>query len=218
MAQQNEVRTNGPDPTQKLPMGGFPQVCYIKHTVRHPRIQIGDFTYYADFENAIDFERNVLYLSPLLDDRLIIGKFCAIASGVKFIMNGANHPLSGLSTYPFFAFGNGWEKVAPDISVLPTKGDTIIGNDVWIGYESLVMPGVRIGNGAIVASRSVVVSDVEPYTIVGGNPAKSIKRRFSDEVIIMLQKLGWWDWPVEQITQNLEFIVSGDIKALCWGM
>jgi virginiamycin A acetyltransferase len=218
MAPQYDVRTCGPDPTQKHPMGGFPQVCYIKNTVRHPRIQIGDFTYYADLENSVDFERNVLYLSPLLNDRLIIGKFCAIASGVKFIMNGANHPLSGLSTYPFFAFGSGWEKVAPDIPVLPTKGDTVIGNDVWIGYESLVMPGVRIGNGAIVASRSVVVSDVEPYTIVGGNPARSIKRRFSDEVIIELQQLGWWNWPVEQITQSLEFIVSGDIKALRGGM
>jgi len=195
-------------------MGGFPQVCYIKNTVRHTRIQIGDYTYYADLDNSVDFELNVLYLSPLLDDKLIIGKFCAIACGVKFIMNGANHPLSGFSTYPFFAFGNGWEKVQPEISEHPTRGDTVIGNDVWIGYESLIMPGVRVGNGAIVASRSVVASDIDAYTIAGGNPARPIKKRFSDEVITELQQLGWWDWPVERITRNLEAIVSGDIEAL----
>jgi virginiamycin A acetyltransferase len=133
---------------------------------------------------------------------------------VKFIMNGANHKLSGISTYPFQIFGNGWEKVMPQPGDLPYKGDTIVGNDVWIGYEALIMPGVRIGNGAIVSSRSVVVSDVAPYSVVGGNPAKAIKHRFEPDVIAALEEIAWWDWPVEKITEHLDLIVGGDIEKL----
>ncbi len=144
----------------------------------------------------------------------IIGKFCALAKGARFIMNGANHKLSGISTYPFQIFGNGWEKVMPKPGELPYKGDTIIGNDVWIGYEALIMPGVRIGNGAIVSSRAVVTADVLPYTIVGGNPAKHIKSRFEPDVVRKLEALAWWDWPVEKISRNLQHIVSADIDAL----
>lgn len=205
---------NGPSPANPHPMAGFPQVCFIKNTVNNPNIIIGDYTYYDDPENSADFERNVLYHFPFIGDRLIIGKFCAIARGVKFIMNGANHKTSGISTYPFYIFGNGWEQHAPQAGELPYKGDTVIGNDVWIGYDCLIMPGVKIGNGAIISSRSVVVSDVPPYTVVGGNPAQLIKQRFTPEQIAALEAISWWDWPIEQITQNLATIVSADITAL----
>ncbi|WP_353223389.1 Vat family streptogramin A O-acetyltransferase [Salinisphaera sp. C84B14] len=205
---------NGPDPETKHPMVGFPQVCFIKNTVRNPNIVVGDYTYYDDPEYSENFERNVLYHFPFIGDKLIIGKFCAIARGVKFIMNGANHRMSGISTYPFQIFGNGWEKVMPAPDDLPYKGDTVIGNDVWIGYDALVMPGVHIGNGAIVSSRSVVVSDVPAYTIVGGNPAKPIKQRFGPEEVETLNKVAWWDWPIEKITKHLDQIVGGDVESL----
>ncbi|OTP66748.1 Vat family streptogramin A O-acetyltransferase [Caballeronia sordidicola] len=205
---------NGPDPKNKHPMEGFPQVCFIKNTVKNPNIVVGDYTYYDDPEDAEHFGRNVLYHFPFIGDKLIIGKFCAIAKGAQFIMNGVNHKLSGISTYPFQIFGNGWEKVMPSLSDLPYKGDTVIGNDVWIGYDALIMPGVRIGDGAIVSSRSVVTGDVAPYTIVGGNPAKTIKARFAPEAVARLQATAWWDRPVETITRHLEQIVSGDIERL----
>ncbi|MFJ3456303.1 Vat family streptogramin A O-acetyltransferase [Scandinavium goeteborgense] len=204
----------GPDPLNKHPMEGFPQVCFIKNTVTNPNIIIGDYTYYDDPEDSENFERNVLYHFPFIGDRLVMGKFCAIAKGVQFIMNGANHKLSGFSTFPFYIFGNGWEKAMPKPEDLPYKGDTIIGNDVWIGYKALIMPGVKIGNGAIISSQAVVTTDVPAYTIVGGNPAKVIKSRFSDEIVIELEKLAWWDWPVEKITQHLAAIMSNDINTL----
>lgn len=205
---------DGPSPNNKHPMEGFPQVCYIKNTINNPNINVGDYTYYDDPEDSENFERNVLYHFPFIGDKLIIGKFCAIAHGVKFIMNGANHKLSGISTYPFQIFGNGWEKVMPAPGDLPFKGDTVIGNDVWIGFDSHIMPGVKIGNGAIISSRSVVVSDVEPYTIVGGNPAKQIRKRFELKLIDKLNSISWWDWPINKITENLKVIVSGDIEKL----
>lgn len=205
---------NGPSPDNKHPMQGFPQVCFIKNTITNPNIIVGDYTYYDDPEDSENFERNVLYHFPFIGDKLIIGKFCALAKGARFIMNGANHKLSGISTYPFQIFGNGWEKVMPKPGELPYKGDTIIGNDVWIGYEALIMPGVRIGNGASVSSRAVVTADVLPYTIVGGNPAKHIKSRFEPDVVRKLEALAWWDWPVEKISRNLQHIVSADIDAL----
>jgi len=204
---------NSPDPSTKHPMEGFPRVCFIKNTVRNPNIVIGDYTYFDDPDDSEDFERNVLYHFPCIGDRLVIGKFCALASGVKLIMNGANHKLSGFSTYPFQFFGNGWDtgSVRDD---KPIKGDTVVGNDVWIGYDSLVMPGVRIGNGAVIAARSVVASDVPAYTVVGGNPARQIRRRFAPEVITELEAIAWWDWPIEQISRHLNVIVSADIEAL----
>lgn len=204
----------GPDPLNKHPMVGFPQVCFIKNTVTNPNIIIGDFTYYDDPEDSENFERNVLYHFPFIGDRLVIGKFCALAKGVQFIMNGANHKLSGFSTFPFYIFGNGWEKAMPKPEDLPYKGDTIIGNDVWIGYKALIMPGVKIGNGAIISSQAVVTTDVPAYTIVGGNPAKVIKSRFPDEIVIELEKLAWWDWSVEKITKHLTAIMSNDINTL----
>ena len=204
----------GPDPKNKHPMAGFPQVCFIKNTVDNPNIIIGDYTYYDDPEDSENFERNVLYHFPFIGDKLIIGKFCALARGVKFIMNGANHKISGISTYPFYIFGQGWENVMPAAEELPYKGDTEIGNDVWIGYEALFMPGVKIGHGAIISSRSVVTGDVPAYAIVGGNPAKVIRYRFDAETIAKLEDIAWWNWPVEKISRNLSLIVSGDIDAL----
>jgi len=195
-------------------MEGFPQVCFIKNTVSNPDIIIGDYTYYDDPVDSEDFERNVLYHFPFIGDKLVIGKFCALARGVKFIMNGANHKLSGISTYPFQIFGNGWEKVMPAAEDLPYKGDTVIGNDVWIGYEALFMPGVKVGNGAIVSSKSVVTGDVPAYAIVGGNPAKVIRYRFDSETIARLEQIAWWNWPVEKISAHLALITAGDVDAL----
>ncbi|WP_165430779.1 Vat family streptogramin A O-acetyltransferase [Atlantibacter hermannii] len=204
----------GPEPTTIHPLPGFSQVCFIKNTVKNPNIIIGDYTYYDDPKDAQNFERNVLYHYPFIGDKLVIGKFCAIATGVQFIMNGANHKIAGFSTFPFYIFGNGWEESTPQPGDLPYKGDTVIGNDVWFGYQALIMPGVKIGNGAIISSRAVVTSDVPAYAIVGGNPAKLIKKRFSDETILALEKLAWWDWSPEKITRNLNAITSANIDAL----
>lgn len=204
----------GPNPNNPYPLAGFPQVCYLKNVVQNPQIEVGDYSYYDDPDGAENFERNVLYLFPFIGDKLVIGKFCALARGVKFIMNGANHPLSGLSTYPFWIFGGGWENSMPPKSELPFKGDTRVGNDVWIGYDALIMPGVNIGNGAIISSRSVVTRDVPAYSVVGGNPAAVIKMRFEPEQIARLEALRWWDWPVDKITACLPQIVTGDIDAL----
>jgi virginiamycin A acetyltransferase len=211
---QREAIVYGANPKTKHPMPGFPQICYIQNTVSNPHIIIGDYTYYDDPEDSENFERNVLYHFPFMGDRLIIGKFCALARGVKFIMNGANHQLDGFSTYPFAIFGNGWEKVEPPPAALPDKGDTVIGNDVWIGYEAVMMPGVQVGDGAIIAAKSVVTRDVAPYTIVGGNPAKCIRQRFDDAVIATLLEVAWWNWDIAKITRNLETIVAADIDAL----
>ena len=188
------------------------RVVFIKNFIKSPNIIVGDYSYYDDPVDPEGFERNVLYNYG--SDRLIIGKFCAIATGVKFIMNGANHKLDGISTYPFPIFGHGWETAMDKLIDLPSRGDTIIGNDVWIGYDSLIMPGVKIGDGAIVAARSVVVKDVPAYTIVGGNPAGTIKQRFSDAEIAQLLMIRWWDWEIGKITRNINLIVEGDIEAL----
>jgi virginiamycin A acetyltransferase len=203
-----------PDPNTAHPMVGFPQICFIKNTVSNPNIIIGDYTYYDDPEDSENFERNVLYHFPFIGDQLIIGKFCALSRGVKFIMNGANHKMSGFSTYPFEIFGQGWERITPQPEEYPFKGNTVIGNDVWIGYEAVIMPGIKIGDGAIIATKSVVTKEVQPYTIVGGNPASVIRRRFSDEIIQDLLEIAWWNWDVEKITRNLEKIVGTDIEAL----
>jgi len=205
---------HGVNPNDKEPMKGFPQVGYLKNFITNENIIVGDYTYYDDPEGVERFEQNVLYHYPFVGDKLIIGKFCAIAKDVKFIMNGANHAMSGFSTYPFYIFGNGWEKVMPKEGELPYKGDTIIGNDVWVGYEATIMAGVKVGNGAIIATKSVVTSDVPDYAIVGGNPAKVIKMRFDEETIEKLVNIAWWDWSAEKITENLEAIVGNDLESL----
>jgi len=204
----------GPDPGVKHPVPEFPRICFIKNTVSNPLIRIGDYTYYDDPDDSENFERNVLYHYPFIGDKLIIGKFCALAQGVKFIMNGANHKLSGISSFPFSIFGHGWEKVMPQPGELPYKGDTVVGNDVWIGYESVIMPGAKIGHGAIIASKSVVAGKVPPYSIFGGNPAQLLRKRFNAETIATLLHIAWWEWDIEKITRNLELIVSADVEKL----
>lgn len=204
----------GPSPCNPYPMNGIKSLKYIKNFINKPNVIIGDYTYYDDSYCNEPFENNILYHFDFIGDKLIIGKYCAIASGVKFIMNGGNHKIDCFSTYPFGYFGNGWEVGLPKPGDLPYKGDTVIGNDVWIGYDSLIMPGVKIGDGAIIASKSVVTKDVPPYTIVGGNPAKIVKKRFEDEVIELLLQLKWWDWSNEEITKNIPILVSNDIASL----
>ena len=204
----------GADPKAKHPMKGFPQICFIQNTVSNPNIIIGDYTYYDDPDDSENFERNVLYHFPFIGDQLIIGKFCALARGVKFIMNGANHKMDGFSTYPFQIFANGWEKVTPQLEDLPYKGNTVIGNDVWIGYEAIIVPGIQVADGAIIAAKSVVTSNIAPYTIAGGNPAKPMRQRFDAAVIEALLAVAWWNWEIDKITRNLEKIVAADIEAL----
>ncbi|CBN54179.1 Streptogramin A acetyltransferase [Kamptonema sp. PCC 6506] len=203
----------GPNPNKPYPLADHRRVCFIKNFVKSPNIIVGDYSYYDDPVDPEGFERNVLYNYG--SDRLIIGKFCAIATNVKFIMNGANHKLDGISTYPFPIFGNGWESAMDKLMDLPSRGDTVIGNDVWIGYESLIMPGVKIGDGAIVAARAVVVNDIPPYTVAGGNPARPIKQRFSDAEIAQLLEIKWWDWEIDKITRNIDKIMDGDVISLC---
>ncbi|AFZ53705.1 CatB-related O-acetyltransferase [Cyanobacterium aponinum AL20118] len=201
-----------PNPEQIYPLTNYSRLCFLKNIVKNPNIIVGDFTYYDDFENPLNFEKNVLYHFDFIGDKLIIGKFCAIASNVKFIMNGANHPLNNFTTYPFAIFGNGWED---KMSVEATsKGDTIIGNDVWLGYNTTIMPGVKIGDGVIVATNSMVTKDIPAYHIVGGNPAQIIRKRFDDEIINFLLELKWWDWTLEKITKYIPVLCSNNIQEL----
>ncbi len=199
-----------PDPSHLHPMPDFPQVCFLKNIVNNSNIIVGDYTYYDDPAGAKNFDHQVLYHYSFVGDKLIIGKFCAIAEGVKFIMNGANHSLSGFSTYPFEVFGGDWQ-IDRDY---PYKGDTVIGNDVWLGYQAVILPGVNIGHGAIVGTQAVVTKSVPAYAIVGGNPARIIRYRFDEQVIAALLEIAWWDWPVEEITRHLQKIVGADIQAL----
>ncbi len=202
-----------PDANEKFPLPNYNRLCFLKNIITNPNIIVGDYTYYDDFEDVRNFEKNVKYHFDFIGDKLIIGKFCMIASGVTFIMNGANHLTEAVSTYPFAIFGHGWAE-AMDGKTYPTKGDTIIGNDVWIGYNAVIMPGVQIGDGAVIASNSTVTKDVAPYTIVGGNPAKEIRRRFSEKEIEQLLELQWWNWDLEKITQNVAHLTGENIQAL----
>ena len=198
---------NGPNPLTTFPLANYNRLCFLKNVIKNPQIIVGDYTYYDDFETVENFEKNVKYLFDFIGDKLIIGKYCMIASDVIFIMNGANHLTDAVSTYPFAIFGNGWES-AMDGKSYPTKGDTIVGNDIWIGYGATIMPGVTIGDGAIIATKSVVTKDVAPYSIVGGNPAREIKKRFSDEAIEKLLKMQWWNWSPEKVTENLAMLTD----------
>ncbi|MEM9918928.1 MAG: CatB-related O-acetyltransferase [Bacteroidota bacterium] len=200
---------NGPDKSSKFPLAHYDRLCFLKNIVKNPQIEVGDYTYYDDFENVENFEKNVKYLFDFIGDKLIIGKFCQIASDVTFIMNGANHLIESFSTYPFEIFGNGWENAMKN-KKYPFKGNTVIGNDVWIGYKATIMPGITIGDGAIISTHSTVVKDVPPYTIVGGNPAKEIRKRFSEETIDKLLQLEWWNWAPEKITKHLDLLTSDD--------
>ena len=202
-----------PDPNTVFP-NTYGTTCFLKNVVTAPNISVGDYTYYDDPEDPTGFERNnVLFNYPEFGDRLIIGKFCAIAAGTRFIMGAANHRLSSVTTYPFSVFGGLWEeRVPPHLSQLPFKGDTVVENDVWIGRESVILPGVRIGSGAIVAACSVVAGDVAPYTVVGGNPARLIRQRFDQELTELLLRLSWWDLPPEELTELLPLLCDPDLK------
>ena len=193
------------------------QTVYLKNVITNPNIIVGKYTIYNDFVNdPRNFERNnVLYHYPINHDKLVIGKFCSVACGAKFLFNSANHTLDSLSTYPFPIFFEEWNLDVKDITkAWDNKGDIVIGNDVWIGYEAVIMAGVTIGDGAVIGTRAVVTKDVPPYTIVGGIPAKPIKKRFSQENINTLLKLKWWDWPIEKISQHIFDIQSGNIETL----
>ncbi len=207
---------SGPRPEIKHPIPMHPRVGFLKPLINLPNIEIGDFTYYDDPDGPDAFaEKCVLHHYEFIGDRLVIGKFTAIAEGARFIMNGANHAMSGFSTYPFNIFGGGWEEGFDETTwERELRGDTVIGNDVWIGMEAVVMPGVTIGDGAIVAARSVVTHDVPPYAIVAGNAARVVKMRFDKQTVRRLLSVAWWDWPVDKITRNLDAIRGADIDRL----
>lgn len=203
----------GPDPLTRHPLTGHERLCFLKNVITRPTIEVGDYTYYDDFEDVRNFERNVRYHFDFIGDRLIIGRFSMIASDVTFIMNGGNHLVDAVSTYPFEIFGQGWEGAMEGLAY-PHKGDTVVGNDVWIGYRATIMPGVRIGDGAIIASCAVVTRDVEPYAIVAGNPAREVRKRFSDADIQRLLRLRWWDRDAAWITRHVRLLHGMDIDAL----
>ncbi|MBR2900160.1 MAG: CatB-related O-acetyltransferase [Fibrobacter sp.] len=196
-----------PDPSVIQPIANVEALTFVKPAVKKPNIIVGDFTYIADK----DFESHVTHHYDFIGDKLIIGKFCQIAAGVEFVMNGANHQMNAATTYPFYIFGT-WEQNAPAQSDLPLKGDTVIGNDVWIGQNVTILPGVHIGDGAIIGACAVVASDVAPYTIVAGNPAKLIRKRFDDELTALLLKFKWWDKCVEEINSLIPVLTCSDLK------
>ena len=196
-----------PNPNTINPIAGYDKEIYIKPTIKNKNIIVGDFSYIADS----DFESHVTHHYEWNNDKLIIGKFCQIASGVEFVMNGANHQMNAVSTFPFYTL-EGWEQTPPLQNDLPIKGDTIIGNDVWIGQNVTILPGVHIGDGAIIGANSIVGSNVEPYTIVVGNPAKPIRKRFDDELIDTLEKLKWWDKSIEEINSLIPLLTNSNLE------
>lgn len=206
----------GPDPLDPAPLPGHRRVGFLKAFVDRPNVEVGDYTYYDDPDGPQHFlERCVLHHYDFLGDRLVIGRFCAIATGVTFIMNGANHAMTGLSTYPFNIFGKGWEEGFDMGSIAAgLRGDTVVGNDVWIGHEAMLMPGVTVGDGAIIAARSVVAGPVPAYAIVAGNPARVVRMRFTEAEIAALNAIRWWDWDAAKITRNLALIRGNDVDAL----
>jgi virginiamycin A acetyltransferase len=209
-----------PDPGTLHPVAGQDRVVFLKPLVRNPRIQIGDFTYYDHPERATEFETDAV-LYAFSSERLVIGRYCAIAAGVRFLMGGANHADLGPSTFPFGIFGGDWADTMDLVMSAPSRGDTVVGNDVWLGYEALVLPGVTIGDGAIVAAASVVAADVPPYAIVAGNPARVVRRRYDDADVERLLAAAWWDWPVEAVTAHAREIMTADparLEAIAAGL
>ena len=196
-----------PNPNTIHPIAGYDKEIYVKPTIKNPNIIVGDFTYIADSE----FESHVTHHYDFVGDKLIIGKFCQIAAGVEFVMNGANHQMNAVSTFPFYTL-EGWDMKPPAASDMPFKGDTVIGNDVWIGQNATILPGVHIGDGAIIGANSVVASDVEPYSIVVGNPVKLIRYRFDGELTSLLLKFKWWDKPVEEINALIPILTNSDLE------
>ena len=195
-------------PSTVFPLPNYDRLCFLKNVVQHPQITIGDYTYYDDVETVENFQKNVRYLFDFTGDRLTIGKFCMIASGVEFLMNGANHLTEAVSAYPFAIFGGEWG-AAMEGKAYPRKGNTTVGNDVWLGYRATILPGVTIGHGAVIGAYAVVTRDVAPYTIVGGNPARLIRQRFDPATTEQLLAVAWWDWPIDKITQYAS-LLTGD--------
>ena len=206
----------GPKPEVKHPIDMHKRVGFLKPLVDAPNVEIGEYTYYDDPEGPDDFyAKCVLHHYEFIGDKLIIGRFCAIAEGAQFIMNGANHAMSGFSTYPFNIFGHGWEKgFDPESWTRELRGDTVVGHDVWIGMKSVILPGIKIGTGSIIAAKSVVSRDVPPYSVVAGNPAKVVKMRFDRHTVARLLDIAWWDWEPEKITRNVDAIRGSDLAAL----
>lgn len=204
----------GPNPNAVHPNENIPSVCYIKNTVKNPNIIVGEYTYYDDPVDSENFEKHVTHHYDFIGDKLIIGKFCAIAKGVEFIMNGANHRMNSVTTYPFNIMGGGWERCTPDMDDLPLKGDTVVGNDVWIGQNVTVMAGSHIGDGAIIGANSTVAGEIPPYSVAVGNPCRVVKMRFDKEMIKFLLKLKWWDRDAEWIFSNLEALTSADVSKI----
>ena len=196
-----------PNPNTIHPIAGYDKEIYVKPTIKNPNIIVGEFTYIADSE----FESHVTHHYDFVGDKLIIGKFCQIAAGVELVMNGANHQMNAVSTFPFYTL-EGWNMKSPAQSDMPFKGDTVIGNDVWIGQNATILPGVHIGDGAIIGANSVVGSDVEPYTVVVGNPAKTIRHRFDEELTELLLKFKWWDKPIEEINELIPVLTNSDLE------
>lgn len=204
-----------PSSSERFPLiNKTSRTCFLKNFITRSNIIVGDYTYYDDEDDVRNFEKNVLYHFDFLGDKLKIGKFCQIASRVKFLMNGMFHSMSGITTFPFAIFSKDCSSAYPPHFRYPFKGDTIIGNDVWIGYNVTIMPGIRIGDGAIIGTNTLVTKDVEPYTIVGGNPTRVIRKRFDDVTIEKLLKIQWWHWPIEKILQNIAPLVSGTVDDL----
>lgn len=197
---------SAPNPNTVHPIAGYDKEIYVKPTIKNPNIIVGDFTYIADSE----FESHVTHHYDFIGDKLIIGKFCQIAAGVEFVMNGANHQMNAISTFPFYTL-EGWKMNPPAASDMPFKGDTVIGNDVWIGQNATILPGVHIGDGAIIGANSVVGSNVEPYAVVVGNPAETIRYRFDKDLTELLLKFKWWDKPVEEINELIPILTSSDL-------
>ena len=204
----------GPNPNVIFPNPKIPSLCFIKNVVKNPNIIVGEYTYYDDINGAENFESHVTHHYDFIGDKLIIGKFCAIAKGIEFIMNGANHRINSITTYPFNIMGNGWEKSAPSLSELKLKGDTIVGNDVWIGQNVTVLPAVHIGDGAIIGANSVVAKDIPPYSVAVGNPCEVKRKRFDEDLIEYLLQIKWWDWNTEKIFKNMEALCSGDLSKI----
>ena len=202
-----------PNPNEAFPNQNLPRLCFIKNVVKNPRIIVGDYTYYDDVDGADQFEKHVTHFYDFIGDKLIIGKFCAIAKGVEFVMNGANHRMDCATTYPFYIMGCDWgSAIAPVKNELPLKGDTVIGNDVWIGQNVTVMPGVHIGDGAIIGANSVVAKNIPPYAIAVGNPCQVVRKRFDDELIELLLKFRWWDKSIEEIERLMPILSFSDLE------
>jgi len=209
------AQSHAPNPHTAYPLPHAKRVVFLKPHITRSNILVGDYTYYDSPTHPETFQDdNVLYHYEAQGDRLVIGKYCALAHGVTFIMNGANHRMDGITTYPFPIFGADWAQHMDLLSNLPSRGDTRVGHDVWMGMETLVMPGVTIGDGAIIAARTVVSSDVPPYTVFAGNPGRVVRNRFNAKDTARLQAVAWWDWPRDMVCTHVPTLMSGDIDAI----